>query len=173
MQHNITKCLSVSQPFAHLITSRQKSIELRSWNTNFRGEFFIHAPLKVRTSDTKRLKNKKGIQLPSPLHTGAIIGKAELVDIKKYQSIKEIVKDSKMHLASTKMQQYHLQKKGRCYGFILKNAKMFGIPIPCKGKLGFFGVKSSDLPAYKKITKSDITTEIIEEEYRYQWINHH
>ena len=74
------KCLSVSQPFADLIISGKKTIELRNWNTNFRGEFLIHSPLKIRTDDAKRLKiNKKFV-------TGAIIGKAQLYDVKKYNT---------------------------------------------------------------------------------------
>jgi predicted transcriptional regulator len=47
------KCLSVSQPFANLIVQGKKTIELRKWNTNYRGEFFVHAPLKIRTEDCK------------------------------------------------------------------------------------------------------------------------
>jgi hypothetical protein len=71
------KCLSVSQPFADLIISGKKTIELRNWNTKFRGEFLIHSPLKIRRDDSKRLKiNKKFV-------TGAIIGKAQLYDVKK------------------------------------------------------------------------------------------
>ena len=88
------KCLSVSQPFADLIISGKKTIELRKWNTNFRGEFLIHAPLKIRTDDCKRLKiNKKFV-------TGAIVGKAEIYDVKKYNSKKEIKDDKKFHFAS-------------------------------------------------------------------------
>jgi hypothetical protein len=86
------KCLSVSQPFAELIITGRKTIELRKWNTNFRGEFLIHAPLKIRTDDCKRLKMKQKFV------TGAIIGKAELYDVKKYNSIKEIKLDQKLHL---------------------------------------------------------------------------
>jgi len=86
------KCLSVSQPFADLIISGKKIIELRKWNTNFRGEFLIHAPIKIRIEDCKRLKiNQK-------LVTGVIIGKAELYEVKKYNSIKEIKADQKFQL---------------------------------------------------------------------------
>ncbi len=140
------KCLSVSQPFADLIISGKKIIELRKWNTNFRGEFLIHAPLKI---------NKK-------LVTGAIIGKAELYEVKIYNSIKEIKADQKFHLAS---KNFH----DRTYGFMLKNIKSFRIPIPCKGQLGFFEV---DLPK-TKIKNKEIVVDIIDEEYRYQWIGHH
>jgi len=148
------KCLSVSQPFADLIISGKKIIELRKWNTNFRGEFLIHAPIKIRTEDCKRLKiNEK-------LVTGAIIGKVELYEVKKYNSIKEIKADQKFHLAS---KNFH----DRTYGFMLKNSKSLRIPIPYKGQLGFFEI---DLP---KTKNKEIVTDIIDEEYRYQWIGHH
>lgn len=152
--NDILKCLSVSQPFADLIISGKKIIELRNWNTNFRGEFLIHAPIKIRTEDCKRLKiNKK-------LVTGAIIGKAELYEVKKYKSVKEIKTDQKFHLAS---KNFH----DRTYGFMLKNSKSLRIPIPYKGQLGFFEI---DLP---KTKNKEIVTDIIDEEYRYQWIGHH
>ena len=150
------KCLSVSQPFADLIISGKKTIELRNWNTNFRGEFLIHSPLKIRIEDVKRLKiNKKFI-------TGAIIGKAQLYDVKKYNSIKEIKLDQKFHFASKKFQ-------NKTFGFLLKNTKPFRIPIPWKGQLGFFEV---DIPK-TKIKNKEIVSDIIDEEYRYQWIGHH
>jgi len=150
------KCLSVSQPFADLIISGKKTIELRNWNTKFRGEFLIHSPLKIRTKDSKRLKiNKK-------LVTGAIIGKAQLYDVKKYDSLKEIKLDQKFHFASKKFQT-------KTFGFMLKNAKPLRIPIPWKGQLGIFDVNIPKI----KIKNKEIVSDIIDEEYRYQWIGHH
>jgi len=122
------KCLSISQPFSDLIIKKKKTIELRSWNTKFRGEFLIHAPKKLRSSDCKRLKIKE-----SSLVMGAIIGKAEIYDVKKYNSAKDVKQDFKSHLSSDKF----LNKK---YGFLLKNVKALRIPIPINGKLGFFDV---------------------------------
>ena len=151
------KCLSISQPFSDLILQGKKTIELRSWNTKFRGEFLIHSPKKIRIDDCKRLKiNEKS------LITGAIIGKAEIFDVKKYHSSLEISKDHKLHFASTKLQ----DKK---FGFMIKNAKAFRIPLPCNGKLGFFEINLEK----RKIKTNEITTELFDEEYRYQWINHH
>lgn len=150
------KCLSVSQPFADLIISGKKTIELRKWNTNFRGEFLIHAPIKIRAEDCKRLKITK------KLVTGVIIGKAELYDVKKYNSSKEIKKDQKFHFASKNFQD-------KTFGFKIKNAKPLRIPIPWKGQLGFFDVELSKA----KIKNKDIVTDIIDEEYHYQWIGHH
>jgi len=150
------KCLSVSQPFADLIISGKKIIELRNWNTNFRGEFLIHSPLKIRTDDSKRLKIK------NKFVTGAIIGKAQLYDVKQYYSIKEIKSDQKFHFASKK---FH----NKTFGFMLKNAKPLRVPIPWKGQLGFFDVNIPKI----KIKNKEIVSDIIDEEYRYQWIGHH
>ena len=150
------KCLSICQPFAELIIQNKKTVELRKWNTNFRGEFLVHAPIKIRKEDCVKMKmNEK-------LTTGAIIGKAELFDVKKYGSIKEIQKDKDKHLSTKKFQ-------GKTFGFILKNSKPLRIPIPWKGQLGFFDV---DLPKIK-IKNNKIMTDMIEEEFSYQWVGHH
>ena len=151
------KCLSVCQPFATLIVQGKKTIELRRWNTDFRGQFLVHAPLKIRRDDCKRLKIDE-----KRLTKGAIIGKAELYGIKKYKKTSEVRKDFKKHLASKNFDTNR-------YGFLLKNAKQFRIPIVYKGQLGFFDVKL----AKPKIKTKDIITELIDEEYRYQWIGHH
>jgi predicted transcriptional regulator len=151
------KCLSVSQPFASLIVQGKKTIDLRRWNTNFRGEFLIHAPQKIRLEDCKRLKIN-----PKTLVLGAIIGKVEIYEVKKYSSTAELNLDSKKHLASKKFQQSK-------YGFCLKNAKAFRVPISAKGRLGFFDVDIKP----KKFKRSEIVSDIIDEEYRYQWIGRH
>ena len=150
------KCLSICQPFAELIIQNKKTIELRRWNTKIRGEFLVHAPIKIRKEAYEKLKiNEK-------LTTGAIIGKVELVDVKKYESLKEIKIDKKKHFGSTTSQK-------RIYGFILKNAKPFRIPIPCKGKLKFFDTELHKI----KIKENKIVNDMIEEEFTYQWVGHH
>jgi len=152
----IVKCLSVSQPFADLIISGKKTIELRKWNTKFRGEFLIHSPIKIRSQDCKRL----GVN-EADLITGAIIGKATIYDVKEYKTKKELLDDKKYHFAS--------DVAGKRYGFLLKSAKRFKVPIPCKGKLGFF-----DMPIDDTVVKDEeITSDLFDEEYRTQWINHH
>ncbi|MCH8833703.1 MAG: ASCH domain-containing protein [Thaumarchaeota archaeon] len=150
------KCLSVCQPYANLIVSGKKTIELRNWNTNFRGEFLVHAPITIKRTDCQRLKISK------KLVTRAIIGKVEIYNVKKYNSKSEFKNDYKKHLAPKNF-------FDRKYGFLLKNAKAFRIPITCKGKLGFFDVK---LPKTKIKTK-DLKADIIDEEYRYRLVGHH
>ena len=150
------KCLSICQPFAELIIQNKKTIELRTWNTKIRGEFLVHAPIKIRKEACEKLKIKE------KLTTGVIIGKVELYDVKKYESLKEIQIDKKKHHASIKSQE-------KRFGFILKNAKPFRVPIPWKGQLGFFNV---NLPKMK-IKDNKIVSDMIEEEFSYQWVGHH
>ena len=151
------KCLSVCQPFAELIVKGEKTIELRSWNTKYRGEFLVHSPTKIRQEDCKRLKIDKDV-----LSTGAIVGKAQIYDVKIYRTKTELQDDFNKHFAS-------IDFKGLKYGFVLKNAKKFNIPIPYKGRLGLFDVI---LPK-NKTSNNALKSDIIEEEYRYQWIGRH
>jgi ASC-1-like (ASCH) protein len=149
------KCLSVCQPFAELIVQGKKTIELRKWNTKFRGEFLVHAAKNIRREDCKRMKIS-----PSLIVSGAIIGKVNLVDVKKYDSDKELYRDKKKHHSisdSTKSK----------YGFILKNSKKLRVPIPYLGKLNFFEFRPDE------IKNNDIKIDLFEEEHRYMWINHH
>ena len=149
------KCLSVCQPYAELIVQSKKTIELRKWNTKFRGEFLVHAAKNILTEDCKRMKI-----LPSAITTGAIIGKVNLVDVKKYNSYKELKTDEKKHHSISE----HTKNK---YGFILENPKKLRVPIPYSGKLNFFEFQPDE------IKNNDLKIELFEEEHRYMWINHH
>jgi predicted transcriptional regulator len=149
------KCLSVCQPFAELIIQGKKTIELRKWNTEFRGEFLVHAAKNIRRVDCKRMKISTSL-----IVSGAIIGKVNLVDVKKYDSDKEIYNDKKKHHSISD------NTKSK-YGFILENPKKLRVPIPYLGKLNFFEFQPN------KIKNNDIKIDLFEEEHRYMWINHH
>lgn len=115
------KALSIKQPYAELILQNKKKIELRRWNTNFRGEFFIHAS---KIPDKKAMQKFNFERLPC----GFIVGKTELIDVKKYNNEKEHRNDNNLHFASSYWGNY---------GFILKNPVRIK-EIPYKGRLGFF-----------------------------------
>ena len=112
----------MKQPFAELVMQGKKKIELRKWNTNFRGKFLIHAS---KIPDEKEMEKFGFKGLPC----GCILGKAELIDVKKYRGDKEHKRDKNLHLADAVFGNY---------GFILKNPKRFKKPIPCRGNLGFW-----------------------------------
>ena len=123
------KCLSLKQPFAELVVTGRKTIELRHWNTHFRGEFLVHAS----GNPDREAFEKFGIALES-LPRRAIVGKATLYDVKEYKGEADFAADKDKHLASGG---YYAESR---YGFLLNDAKKFDKPIPISGKLGFFEV---------------------------------
>jgi len=123
------KCLSIKQPFAELIVSGKKTIELRTWNTKFRGEFLMHASQKL-DKEICQLYNLD----PNLLVRGAVIGKAILYDVKEYKSKKEFLADRNKHLAPERYADHN-------YGFLIKDALRFDKPIYIPGRLNFFNVE--------------------------------
>ena len=115
------KVLSLKQPWAELVLQGKKKIELRKWNTKFRGEFLIHSSKNV---DNEAMKEFGFIELP----LGKIVGKAFLKDVKKYNSRKEFEEDADLHLASVEW---------GLYGFVLESVERVK-EIFCRGKLGFW-----------------------------------
>ena len=118
------KALSLKQPFAELIVSGKKTIELRNWNTKFRGDFFIHAS---KNTDKEAMKRFGFTNLPQ----GVIVGKSKLVEVKKYLDEEKYQKDKRKHLANSNLGNF---------GFVLKDSKRIE-PILAKGKLNFWDFK--------------------------------
>ena len=124
------KCLSLKQPFADLLAFGEKTIELRKWNTKFRGEFLIHASKNVDMQACERLD----IDIDK-LTIGAIIGSAFVYDVKEYSNQEDFNKDKQKHFSI--ISKY---LEGYNYGFLIRNGKMFKKPIIYAGKLKFFEV---------------------------------
>ena len=117
------KALSLKQPWAELILQGKKKIEIRKWNTKFRGEFLIHAS---KTPDDKSMEEFCFEKQSLPL--GFIVGKAELVEVKNYRETKDSEEDKDKHLASADW---------GCWGFVLQNVERLR-PIKANGMLGFW-----------------------------------
>lgn len=115
------KALSFKQPWAELMLQGKKRIEIRKWNTHFRGKFLIHSS---KIPDAKAMKQFGFSDLPC----GFILGEAELVDVKVYGNKAEFEKNKHLHIATGDFGNH---------GFILKNVKRMR-PIPAKGKLNFW-----------------------------------
>ena len=127
------KCLSLKQPYADLLAFGEKTIELRKWNTRFRGEFLIHASKNIDIQACERLD----IDIDK-LTIGAIIGSAFLYDFKEYSNQEEFNKDKQKHFSI--VTKYF---EGYKYGFLIRNARLFKKSIPYRGKLRFFEVDKS------------------------------
>ena len=127
------KCLSLNQPYAYLLASGKKTIEIRKWNTKYRGEFLIHSSKKMNEEACSVLKIDKDF-----LIKGAIIGKCFLYDVKTYETFDEFEKDRDKHFSIEKNSNSYSNFKR--YGFFVRNAMLFSNPIPYLGKLGLFEV---------------------------------
>ena len=128
------KVLSLKQPWDELILQGKKKIEIRKWNTNFRGEFLIHASKKT---DTAAMKKFGFDDLPC----GFIVGKAKLVSVKHYKDDEDFEKDRELHLAT---------REWGTYGFILEDVERVE-KVPARGMLGFWEFN------YAAIEQRDLT----------------
>lgn len=124
------KALSIRQPWAWLIVEGHKDVENRTWKTNYRGEFYIHASSQVSPNieniymDLKRMYDDLFIPPPNKRHwkTGGIVGQAKLIDCVEEHTSKWFIKEPEN------------------YGFVLEEQKRTDF-VPCKGQLGFFDTK--------------------------------
>lgn len=121
------KCLSIRQPWADLIVSGKRPLEIRKWSAKYRGKILIHASLKIEKHECQRLNVSLG-------YTGAIIGVVELVNIKK---LSEAEWSRMRHLHSVFGPRLYGEKT---FAWFFKNPKKFIRPLPFTGKLRFFTV---------------------------------
>ena len=127
------KALSIKQPYADLIIKGKKKIELRKWNTKFRGEFLVHASIKPDVEECAIRETK-----PEELDKGAIIGSVTLKDVKCYDTFEKITED--MDLIGVKSDIIkHIRLP--MHGFMLERPEQLEVPIPFKGQLGFWDFK--------------------------------
>lgn len=116
------KVLTIKQPYADYIKNGLKTIETRSFKTNYRGELYIHSSANPEI----------GFDV-NDFVCGYIICKCELVDC--------ILMDEKFIKNLDKEElKYGFYEIGR-YAWILRNIKPLNSPIKCKGKLGIWEFK--------------------------------
>lgn len=130
------KALSIRQPWAWLIVNGYKAVENRDWNTNFRGEFLIHASKGMTRMEYdscqgfcwRGLEPTKQVTLPpfEDMERGGIVGIASLVNV---------VHEREKHLLTECDKPWFFGE----YGFILDNVRPLPF-MPLKGALGFFNV---------------------------------
>lgn len=115
--------LSVQQPWAELIITGQKTIELRTWAPEYRGQVCLHAGKRIN----RRLEEHFGLE---NLFRGGFIGTVELTAIvpirpDRWRSWRERHRDPGPYQPGM-------------FGWILKNPHRFDIPVPGRGALGLF-----------------------------------
>lgn len=123
------KALSIRQPWAWLIIHGGKDIENRSWPTNYRGRFLVHAGkgmTREEYADGYSFALECGVtDLPrfDELQRGGVVGSVELVDC----------------VDSSDSPWYMGQK-----AFVLRNPQHLPF-TPMRGQLSFFEVSDERL----------------------------
>lgn len=166
------KCISICQPFVELVLSGKKPVVLTRWTARVIGEILLYSSRRIDKNNCKRFPEIEAKRQTGELVTGAIVGKANLVNIKKYKSDIELEEDFDLHLVPPEQCNYGTgnAKVGRTfYGFKLEDVKRLREPIPYKGRWSIF---DADLPKLG-ITDADLVSDIVNEEHRYQWVGRH
>ncbi|MBC8446429.1 MAG: ASCH domain-containing protein [Chloroflexi bacterium] len=121
------KALSIRQPWAELILQGRKTIELRTWQTHYRGRIAIHASQTVQEEACVAY----GLD-PARVVRGALIGTVELVDILPLdEAAWEALRDQHLSLR---------EFPGPIFGWRLEAPQRLSQPIPMRGRMSLFNV---------------------------------
>jgi hypothetical protein len=119
--------LTIHQPWAQLIILGRKTVELRRWETRYRGRFWIHAGKR----ENPFLDDRFGIVDPP---RGAFLGSVDLVNI--------VPMDSRRWSA---WQSRHLDLGPYIpgfYGWLLTSPRRLSSPVPAPGQQNLFALNA-------------------------------
>jgi hypothetical protein len=120
------RCLSVRQPYAALLVAGLKTIETRSWHTQYRGPILIHASARSAhlPEDFKAILKDVSTKLLDA--RGAIIGRVTLTDCRPL-----LVGDRAKALC---------EFADGHFAWIVEQPVAFEELLPLKGRLGLFEI---------------------------------
>lgn len=83
------KSLSLTQPWASAVALGMKTVETRSWATNYRGPIAIHAAKGYprRAREFASGLRDWGIPVPADLPLGAVVATARLVSVERTEVV--------------------------------------------------------------------------------------
>jgi hypothetical protein len=122
--------LSVRQPWTELILQGVKTIEVRTWATQYRGELWLHAGIKPDSNALQRFNFSAG-----NLAFGALVGKCELCDCVEFTE-----------QTWGRWRPQHLNEgdlKKRQYAWFFRNPIRI-TPRSLKGRLGLMHIDAQD-----------------------------
>jgi ASCH domain len=117
--------LSIRQPWAELILQGRKTIELRTWERDYRGPLWLH------TGKAADLDLDRSFGVPDPPR-GAFVGRITLVDISPIDA-QRWERWRGQHLDSGRYQP-------GLFAWHLSSAERLRRPVPAPGKLDLFKV---------------------------------
>lgn len=127
------KALSLTQPYAELIKNGTKTIETRSWETDYRGIIYIHASSTKIPKEIKNNTELMSLTMNKTLDYGMIICSCNLVDCIKMTA--DYIQDIKLN--HYKEYVSGVYSPGR-YAWVFNNIKVLDNPFKIKGHLGLW-----------------------------------
>lgn len=129
------KAITVYQPYAYAIIAGLKQYETRPRKTHIRGRVAVHAGRLDEVHATKHLSGNDfwaimaEIGGKTDLPRGAVLGTVEIVDCVPVEEI--------IHTLSERERLLGDYSPGR-FAWVLKNPVAFSMPVPAKGKQGWW-----------------------------------
>lgn len=141
------KALSFRQPWAELILQGRKTIDLRTYNTHYRGRLAIHAS---QTAEAEKCwENELN---PDNLDAGGIVGTVELVDVIPLDEA-AYQEHIAAHLAGRRWRE-------GLYGWILAHPERLPEFIPARGRTNLFNI-DLDLAGSESLESSEPQSPIV------------
>jgi hypothetical protein len=132
------KAISVRQPYAGLIVQGEKTIEMRTWQTSYRGSLLICSG----TSRTINIPNREErAAFDAEFPRGVAVGIVDLVCIRKF-NVKDAEYTGEPFICELVREEFKPEDMADYDGFswILENPRKIK-PFPVKGKLMLFDVE--------------------------------
>lgn len=136
------KCLTICQPYTHLIVIGQKRVENRSWPTWYRGPLLLHAGVSRAWMDESEADAEQ--RFGEPLVFGALVGRCDLVGcVPRGMLDVNLSNDDLARSSEISSRWPWLAKHEHANGpwcWVLDNVERFAVPVPMKGRQGLFDV---------------------------------
>jgi len=135
--------LSVRQPWASMIMGSMKTVELRSWQTNYRGWLWIHSGKKPDLAALEMLGDQ-----PQEFQTGGLLGIALLSNVRRIETPAQWQALGSAHRSPSGFQE-------GAYGWHFSDVIALRRKIPCLGELYLFPLS----PATRETAREAIATD--------------
>ena len=128
------RVLSLTEPYATIIKEGKKTIETRSWKTNYRGKLYIHASSTKISKDSRENKKLMDLVDINNLNYGYIICSCKLIDCVKMtdEFIEKVKLNNEEYISG-------IYARDR-YAWILEDIQILDKPIKAKGHLGIWNL---------------------------------
>ena len=149
------KAISLQNPWAQLVVSGFKTVEAKTWTTDYRGELLICSKARSDKSLEKAVldvieeETDLAFEQSEFFVNGAVLGKVQLVDVRPLTE--DDLEESWMDPAELEAAEMPL------YAWVFDNAEPIAEPIEVKGKPRLFDV---ELPADTTFVSFDDEDEI-------------